>query len=115
MNTPRVAGVAGRLARFPIRLALLGCLIAGALSLQAQHEVAAKSKAPSSGKAKTTVATAPKEMSVMITGSRVPRKIKAGARTADLDLSVAIIRKHQIDQIGGTSLRDSLRKQVSGR
>jgi len=114
MNTTRMSTVVSGLTRFPLRLALLGCLIAGALAVEA-GDAPKKSKARSSVVTKQNAAAVPEEKTVMITGSRVPRKVKAGARSADTELNVAVIEKRQIDAMGATNLKETLRKQAFGR
>ncbi len=107
--------MARRLTRFPLRLALLACVTAAALTVEAQSDASKKNKTRTSSTAKSTAVTAQKEKKVMITGSRIPRTVKAGAKSADVELNLAVVEKKQIDQLGGTSLTDTLRKRAFGR
>ena len=114
MNTLGMSNAVGRLTRIPFRLALLGCLITGALAVEAGN-APEKSKAKSSALSKQKPTAVQQEKTVMITGSRIPRKVKVGAKSADTDLNVAVIEKRQIDAMGATSLKETLRKQAFGR
>ena len=115
MNTPRMSSPVSRLTRFSVRLALLACVTAAALTVEAQNGTSKKNKPRTSVTAKSTAVTAQKEKKVMITGSRIPRTVKSGTPSTDVELTVAVIEKRQIDQMGGTSLTDTLRKRAFGR
>jgi UDP-N-acetylglucosamine:LPS N-acetylglucosamine transferase len=88
-------------------------LVGAVVIFLASAATAGETKKPAKARADKAVAastaSAPTEK-VELTGSRIPRKVRKSAHPRDVDMTVAIIDRKQIDLLGGGSLTETLRK-----
>jgi hypothetical protein len=117
MKSPQNPSRMGRLSWLPLCVVSVALAIAAAPNLQAQGKTSTKEKDKASSSSKTTARkTNPpqKETTVMVTGSRIPRKVTSSGKVACADQNVTVIDRQQIDHDGG-NLTYTLRKQTTGR
>lgn len=95
------------------RPGLIVCAVAAMIATLASAEETksqAKSRSSKGSQTSATIKFNSPEDSVTVTGSRIPRKARKSTLGRDVDMSVMVVDRKQIDSLGGGTLAESLRK-----